>query len=208
MALADLSIASGEWVRLDGPSGSGKTTLIETLAGLTAPDTANRRDRLSWTGAFRAAGVELRSDRRPRDRLAAYRRQVAWLPQRPDLEPGPAGATLDALTHFRGSGLSDLAAVRDRGRELAAELDLPTGIFDQDAAAVSGGEVTRIALVRLALLGRPVVLLDEPGASLDGPRSERAVAMLRRHLPGSAVLVASHDPVWSAAADRSVQVGP
>ena len=203
-----LSVGAGEWVTVTGPSGRGKSTLLETLAGLRTPRPGRGP---SWTGRFRVGDAALSDEPEPgrsgHGDLAAYRRHVAWLPQRPQLEPGAVRDSFTILAHWPDSGVRDEGAVLHDARQILIELELPDAVLDQSSSTLSGGEITRVALARILLLKRPVLLLDEPGASLDTARSRRAREAVTRHLPGSAVLVAAHDEVWPIGASTTVEVG-
>jgi ABC-type transport system involved in cytochrome bd biosynthesis fused ATPase/permease subunit len=212
LSLDRLHAAPGEWVALRGPSGCGKSSFLEIVAGLRAPAGGSRARRgdpngLDWQGTLSANGVSLGHNDRPSGTLHAYRRGIAWLPQRPALEAGSVAETFRILPRFRYSGISREDDAIAAAAPLLEEMDIPRDVLRQPAATLSGGEMTRVALVRIVLLRRPLVLLDEPGAALDRERSRSAAAILRRELPDSTVLLVGHDDRWDVAGIRNVEVG-
>jgi NitT/TauT family transport system ATP-binding protein len=141
----DLVVRDGEVVAVVGPSGCGKSTLLELLAGLQEPD----------AGVVEAGGA-----REPRGRLEA----CAFMPQ------------LDLLLPWRdGLGNAALAlecqdVPRREARRRAAPLFERFGLAEFERShprELSGGMRQRVAFLRTLLAGRPVLLLDEPFASLD-----------------------------------------
>jgi len=179
-ALADVSFAlpAGQRIALVGPSGAGKSTVVQLLLGFLQPD----------AGQILIDGAPL--DRLP---LATWRRQVAWLPQRPRLFQG----TL--LDNIR-LGLPDasLAAVQAAARRARATefIDrLPAGyltVIGEGGAGLSGGQIQRIALARAFLRDARLVILDEATASLD-PASEALVqAGIDELAVGRTLLVVAH----------------
>jgi ABC-type transport system involved in cytochrome bd biosynthesis fused ATPase/permease subunit len=188
----DLELAPGETVALIGASGSGKSTVAAMVLGLAQPT----------TGRITIGGVDLALCD-----LAAWRRHVAWLPQRPVLFRGTVAENIR---------LGDPAASDERVRRAAilAGADsvaraLPDGydtVVGDGGRPLSPGERRRIALARAFLRDAPLVVLDEPTADLD-PLSaelvEEAIASLR---VGRTVLLACHRPALAARADRIVAI--
>ena len=146
----DFEVAPGSFVALIGPSGAGKSTLLQVLAGLEAPN----------------AGL-VEKDGAPLIRPGL----VAYMPQSDLLLPwrsvvGNVSLGLEATgTPRRAARERALTALKRFGLEEFAQLS---------PAALSGGMRSRVALLRTALLGRDVLLLDEPFGALD--------ALTRRHL--------------------------
>ncbi|RKS74125.1 putative ABC transport system ATP-binding protein [Motilibacter peucedani] len=178
----DLEVAPGEVVVLLGRSGSGKTTLLNCVAGWEAPD-SGAVEVLSTTGT--------------------PWQQVAVVPQRFGLLDELTLAENVALpARLAGSPEPEAAA-----RELLEELGLAV-VLDRLPAEVSLGEAQRAALAR-ALVVRPTLLLaDEPTGRLDEALSVKVAALVRRrcHEQGSAALLASHDALTAASADRVVRL--
>ncbi len=138
----DLEVGAGEIVGVVGPSGCGKSTLLELIAGLQEPD----------AGTVTVGGAE--------QRLAA----CALMPQRDLLLPW-RDALGNAALALEAQGVRSAAA-----RERAAPLFQRFGLAEFERARpteLSGGMRQRVAFVRTLLPDRPVLLLDEPFASLD-----------------------------------------
>jgi NitT/TauT family transport system ATP-binding protein len=141
----DLQVASGEVVGLVGPSGCGKSTLLELIAGLLEPS----------GGAMRVGG-----DGEEAARLA----RCAYMPQRDLLLPWLSAIDNAALAP-RNRGASR-AAARAEAAPLFERFGL-AGFEQARPAELSGGMRQRVAFLRTLLAGKPVLLLDEPFASLD-----------------------------------------
>lgn len=191
----DLEIRAGERLAIVGPSGSGKSTLLSVLLGFTPP-AAGR------VVIEPAEGVPVAlSDLDP----AAWRAQLAWVPQQPRLF---AGTIADNVRLGRPG--ADDATVRQALE--AAGLDkvvarLPGGLdalVGEGGGRLSAGERQRVALARAFLRDAPLVLLDEPTASLD-PASEAAIEEALAELARTrTVVVVAHRLRLAQAADRVV----
>ncbi|WP_033285478.1 thiol reductant ABC exporter subunit CydD [Streptomyces sp. NRRL F-525] len=193
-AVSDASFAvdPGETVALVGPSGSGKSTLLNALLGFVRPT----------EGRVRVGGVDLADVD-----LERWRSRIAWVPQRPQLY---AGTIAENVRLARPD--ADDTAVR-RALADAGALDfvdaLPEGIgsvLGEDGAGLSAGQRQRLALARAFLADRPVLLLDEPTAALDGATEAEVVEAVRRLAVGRTVLLVVHRPALLAVADRVVRV--
>jgi iron complex transport system ATP-binding protein len=175
-----LTLSSGHLVALVGPNGAGKTTLLRALAGLVPSD-----------GVIEVGGEALSSlALRERARRFAYLPQghvVHWpLPVRDIVALGryPHGATDPARL-----SPGDAAAVM-RAMQAADVTDLGA----RRVTELSGGERSRVALARVLAVEAPVILADEPTASLD-PRHQFDVMKSLRGAAdrGVLVMVVTHD---------------
>ena len=139
----DIEVSSGEFVALIGPSGAGKSTLLGLLAGLEAPS----------EGMVEKDGAPL-----VRPGLVSY------MPQTDLLLPWRSVVGNVALG-LEATGVSKRAA-RERAAGALERFGL-AGFGGAPPWALSGGMRSRVALLRTALLGRDVLLLDEPFGALD-----------------------------------------
>ncbi len=190
----DLTVAPGRVTALVGPSGAGKSTTVEVLLGLLRPDEGTAE--VVAPGAAPVPIADL-------DR-ATYWPQVAWLPQRPVLEPG-------TLRELVGGASDDERTAAAARTGLDAVLGgLPAGWDTALGAGGSGlsvGQRQRVALTRALLSPAPLVVLDEPTAHLDAA-GERVVldAVEAMRAAGRAVLLVAHRPSLVATADTVVTV--
>ncbi|WP_432041382.1 thiol reductant ABC exporter subunit CydD [Streptomyces cadmiisoli] len=193
-AVSDVSftVEPGETVALVGPSGVGKTTLLNVLLGFVRPT----------GGRVRIGGVDLSEVD-----LEQWRSRIAWVPQRPHLFAG----TIAENVRLALPGADDDAvrrALEDAGA-LTFVAALPHGVetvLGEDGAGLSAGQRQRIALARAFLADRPVLLLDEPTAALDGATEDEVVEAVRRLSAGRTVLVVVHRPALLDVADRVVRL--
>jgi ABC-type nitrate/sulfonate/bicarbonate transport system ATPase subunit len=141
----DVEATPGEVVGIVGPSGCGKTTLLELVAGLRPPD---------------AGAVSVGASSEPAERLG----RCAYMPQRDLLLPWLSALDNAALA-LRLAGISRGDA-RTRAGAHFERLGL-SGFETTRPDRLSGGMRQRVAFLRTLMAGRPVLLLDEPFASLD-----------------------------------------
>ncbi|MFD7503867.1 thiol reductant ABC exporter subunit CydD [Streptomyces sp. NPDC059850] len=188
-------VRPGETVAITGPSGAGKTTLLNAVLGFAEPS----------GGRVLVGGRDLASLD-----PESWRRQIAWVPQRPYLF---AGSIADNVRLARPD--ADDTAVREALRQadaLGFVSALPDGAetrLGEMGAGLSAGQRQRIALARAFLADRPVLLLDEPTANLDGATEAAVVDAVRRLAEGRTVLLVIHRPALLPLATRVIPLsGP
>ncbi|MFB7654158.1 MULTISPECIES: thiol reductant ABC exporter subunit CydD [unclassified Streptomyces] len=187
-----LTVEPGETVALVGPSGAGKSTLLHALLGFVTPS----------AGRIRIGGTDL-SSLDP----AQWHAQVAWVPQHPHLYAGTIAENV-RLARPDADDLAVCRALRDAGAlEFVDALPDGTGtVLGEDGTGLSAGQRQRLALARAFLADRPVLLLDEPTAALDGATEAEVVAAVRRLAEGRTVLLVVHRPALLEVADRVVRL--
>jgi putative ABC transport system ATP-binding protein len=181
--------APGRLTAIVGPSGSGKSTLLHALAGIVVPQQGEVRH---------GATVVSRLGERQRDAWRLAHCGMVFQDFRLIDE-------LDALANtvlpaqFRSLRLP--AGLLDRAKALLARLDVPQR--SGPVARLSRGEQQRVALARALLLDAPLILADEPTASLDAANGERiADELLALARTGKTVVAVTHDERLVARADE------
>ncbi|MEU3751859.1 thiol reductant ABC exporter subunit CydD [Streptomyces olivoreticuli] len=186
-------VRPGETVALVGPSGAGKSTLLDVLLGFARPT----------AGRVLVGGTDL-SSLSPE----SWRDQVAWVPQRPHIFAGtvaenvrlarPDATDVQVREALRAAGALDFVSMLHHGTDTR---------LGEDGAGLSAGQRQRVALARAFLADRPVLLLDEPTANLDGETEAAVVEAVRRLAEGRTVLLVVHRPALLAVADRVIRLG-
>jgi ATP-binding cassette subfamily C protein CydCD len=187
-----LIIAPGETVAITGPSGCGKSTLLSVILGLRLPD----------AGAVSLGGVDLANLD-----LEDWRSHIGWVPQRPhlfarsvaenvrlgrpDASDGAVAAALDA------AGLTEVVQRLPHGADT---------LLGQGGAGLSAGERQRVSLARAFVRDAPLLLLDEPTASLDGQTEADVLAAVGRLVRGRTAVIVAHRPALAALADRVIEL--
>jgi ABC-type polar amino acid transport system ATPase subunit len=181
--------ARGELLALMGPSGTGKTSVLRAVAGLD-PITA---------GTIEIDGLRLAPGRIPRGRqLRDLQRRVGVVFQFHHLF-----AHMTALQNVWLAPVHVLKRPRAEAERQARELLELLGIADRASAMpheLSGGEAQRVAIARALAVDPPVLLMDEPTASLDQARRSDLAATLRQlAAQARTVVVATHDAEFARA---------
>jgi ABC-type polar amino acid transport system ATPase subunit len=179
----DLDARPGDLIALRGPSGSGKTTILRAIAGL---------DPFAG-GTIDVGDARLEGGRVPdRSMLHRLRRSVGFVFQFHCLFEHMSAMQNVCLAPVHVHGLSHQAA-EQTARELLTQL----GVESRASALpreLSGGEAQRVAIARALAVNPPVLLMDEPMASLDPTRRAELGALLQRLTEsGRTLLVTTHD---------------
>lgn len=148
-----MTVESGELLGLIGPNGAGKTTLLRTIAGLIEPT----------TGTVRVADAAIRDLSR-----REISRRIAVVPQQTN--PSFTFSVRDIVAMGRTPYQTRLGTADPNGTvaiESALELTNIASLADRPITDVSGGECQRVLIARALAQDTPVLLLDEPTASLD-----------------------------------------
>ncbi|MFD1787145.1 ABC transporter ATP-binding protein [Sphingomonas floccifaciens] len=179
IAEASLSVAPGELVALLGPNGAGKTTLLRLLLGLSTLD-----------------GGRVEIDGKPVAKLspAERARQVAYLPQtRPVAWPARV-RDIVALGRFAHGSAGRLGSTDAAAVERAIDACDLGHLANRAADTLSGGEAARMHLARALAAEAPLLIADEPVASLDPRHQHRVMALLSQFVAGGGgALVVLHD---------------
>src|SRR6266568_2805599 len=189
-ALADVSltIRPGDQIAVTGPSGAGKSSLLGLLLRFTEPT----------GGRIMAGGVDL-----ARIGVDSWRRQVAWVPQRPYLFAATAAENI-AVGQPEASRRDIARAAMLAGADTFIEA-LPHGYdtpLGEQALRLSAGQRQRIALARAFLRDAPLLLLDEPTAHLDPIVAGQIMAVIQTLMAGRTVILVTHRHAWQGGADR------
>ena len=188
----DLDLSPGETVALVGPSGAGKSTVVSLLLRLAEPS----------EGRLLADGLDIAAVE-----PAAWRRQLAWLPQRPTLLRGTVDENIrlaDPAAPFECvRAAAALAGADDFVEALPEGYDTLVG---DGGRTLSAGQARRIALARVFLRGAPFVILDEPTAHLDPESAAHVVAAVERSRGSCTTLLITHDAELAARGDRIVRI--
>ncbi|MBE3519175.1 MAG: ABC transporter ATP-binding protein [Firmicutes bacterium] len=173
MALDSVSVSvpSGSCTVVVGESGSGKTTLLKILAGLYPV--------YSQSGHL----------------VTLSRKKAVYVPQEPFLFPWSIRQNL--LLGAPDDGTDRDVVLGEAIRDACAEFvyDLPNGldtVVSEGGASLSGGQKARLALARALAADPDILLLDEPGASLDARTEETLWGRLRRRMNGKTLVVVTH----------------
>jgi len=197
----ELAINSGECVCLHGPSGAGKSTLLRSLYANYKPD---------------AGEILVEHEGRMTNLLAAEpwevveirRRTIGYVSQ--FLRVIPRVSTIDVVTEpaIANGVASDVAEAA--AKHLLERLRIPERLWSLAPATFSGGEQQRVNIARGFIIDYPVMLLDEPTASLDATNRATVIALINEAKErGSAIAGIFHDAeVRDAVADRLFEVAP
>lgn len=200
---ASLTVMPGECVVLDGPSGAGKSTLLKCVYGTYR---ASAGEILVTT---RQATVDI-TTARDQEVLRLRRDTIAYVSQ--FLRVIPRVAAIDVVAEsVLGDAPHDeesLKRARFEAQHLLLRLRIPPRLWHVPPATFSGGEQQRVNIARSFVRPLPVMLLDEPTASLDAENRATVIAMIREARDkGAAILGIFHDEATrNAVASRVINM--
>jgi len=174
-------LQEGGVLNICGPSGSGKTTLLRVLARLKEV----QKGKVMFRG-------ESWRDFPP----AEWRRLIHYLAQNPVIFDGTVLHNLARPYELAALKKVGLRFNRERAVELMEEVLLGPELLEQDARTLSGGEASRLALVRAMLAEPQVILMDEPLAALDQNTASAVLALVDQWLKdreGRGIVLVSHN---------------
>ena len=192
-------VPRGRCVVLGGESGAGKSTIMKMVYGSYGAD----RGRILLRHG--AGELDLVSAQ-PREVIAARRDSMGYVSQ--FLRAVPRVSARDVVAEPLVERGVSRGIARERAAELLARLGIPERLWDLPPATFSGGEQQRVNIARGFATERPLLLLDEPTASLDARNRGVVIEMIRERLAaGTGMLAIFHDhDVRDAVADHVVDV--
>jgi ATP-binding cassette subfamily B protein/subfamily B ATP-binding cassette protein MsbA len=197
-----LDIKPGQMLAVVGPTGAGKSTLVSLIPRLIDP----------WSGRVLIDGQDIKTAR-----LNDVRARVSIVLQEPFLLPL---SVADNIAYGRpGASREDIIAAATAANADSFIRALPQGydtVIGERGASLSGGERQRLAIARAILKDAPILILDEPTASLDAQTEAAVMGALERLTAGRTTIVIAHrlatvrraDAVAVLEAGRIVQLGP
>ena len=182
----DLRVHGGECVVLFGPSGSGKSTLLRSIYGNYKPTAGSIKIRHEgdWIDIVTAS---------PQAILRLRKTTMGYVSQ--FLRVIPRIPTLDVVSEpLRAIGV-DREQAKDKARDLLTRLNIPEHLWHVAPATFSGGEQQRVNIARGFIVDYPILLLDEPTASLDEENRDAILGLIGEARDRGAALVGIfHDP--------------
>ena len=192
---ANFSVAAGECVALTGESGAGKSTVMRILYG----------NYLAQAGRVVVNGLDI-TTATPREILTLRREVLGYVSQ--FLRVVPRVPTLEVVAEpLLSLGVAEGEA-RARAADLLTRLRIPERLWPLSPTTFSGGEQQRVNIARGFAHRYPVLLLDEPTASLDAQNRETVLSLIEEaKAEGAAIVGIFHDlEARERVADRAIDV--
>ncbi|GAA3968164.1 phosphonate C-P lyase system protein PhnL [Allohahella marinimesophila] len=193
----NFEVHAGECVVLDGHSGAGKSTLLRTLYGNYKAN----------SGSIRISANDSTIDlvtASPRAVLALRRQVIGYVSQ--FLRVIPRVTALDVVMEPARLLGMPVETVRPRAEDLLRQLNIPERLWQLAPSTFSGGEQQRINIARGFMVDYPVLLLDEPTASLDADNCAVVMSLIEAARErGAAIVGIFHDSaIRERLADRLI----
>lgn len=195
-----LAVKDGECVCLHGPSGAGKSTLLRSLYANYKPDAGQILvEHLGQTVDLLTA--------EPWEVVEIRRSTIGYVSQ--FLRVIPRISALDVVAEPATANGMPADEAKARAKTLLTRLRIPERLWSVPPATFSGGEQQRVNIARSFIVDYPVLLLDEPTASLDAANRQTVVELINEAKARRAAVVGIfHDEeVREAVADRLFEVG-
>lgn len=195
----DFAVDAGECLVLDGRSGAGKSTLLRSLYGNYKPQAGH-----IWV-RHGEQEIDL-AHAQPREVIALRRQTLGYVSQ--FLRVIPRVATLEVVMEPALALGQPREQCRERAAGLLRQLNIPERLWGLAPSTFSGGEQQRVNIARGFINRYPVLLLDEPTASLDAENRAVVVGLINQaKASGSAVVGIFHDAeVRQLVADRALNM--
>lgn len=199
VAGVSFAIRAGECSVLGGPSGAGKSSILKMLYGNYAADEGQ-------IIVQHEGGLIDLATASPRTVLAVRRLTIGYVSQ--FLRTVPRVSALDVVAEPLVERGEEREVARGKARALLAQLNLPEKLWALPPATFSGGEQQRVNIARGFITEHPILLLDEPTASLDARNRDVVISLIAaKKAAGVALLGIFHDhDVREAVADRVIDV--
>jgi alpha-D-ribose 1-methylphosphonate 5-triphosphate synthase subunit PhnL len=200
----DLVVHRGECVAFEGPSGMGKSTLLKLIHANYRASAGSIRVQPSQGPAVEVTKAG------PRELVHLRRDTIGYVSQ--FLRVIPRVAALDvvaeSLVEDAGDDPAALQAARDEARGWLVRLRIPERLWHLPPATFSGGEQQRINIARNMIKPKPLLLLDEPTASLDAANARTVIELILEAADrGAAIAGIFHDrQTCAAVASRLVDI--
>lgn len=195
LAGASLEVHSGECVVLHGHSGSGKSTLLRSLYANYLPDEGSIwvNHQGEWLDMVQAPARQI---------LAVRRKTIGWVSQ--FLRVIPRISALEVVMQSMLELGFERQACEQKAAALLTRLNVPERLWHLAPSTFSGGEQQRVNIARGFVVDYPILLLDEPTASLDTTNSAAVVSLIdEAKARGAAIVGIFHDEaVRNHVADR------
>ena len=192
-------VNAGECVVLSGPSGAGKSSILKMIFG-------NYRCDGGRIGVRHDGAVTDLAKAEPREILSVRRSTIGYVSQ--FLRAVPRVPTIDVVAEPLVATGTPRHEARDQAGDLLHRLNIPERLWALPPSTFSGGEQQRVNIARGFISDHPILLLDEPTASLDAANREVVVGLIgdKKNAGVAMVAIVHDDEVRRQIADRIVDV--
>jgi alpha-D-ribose 1-methylphosphonate 5-triphosphate synthase subunit PhnL len=196
---ASFDVKAGECVVLSGPSGAGKSSILKMIFG-------NYRCDGGRIGVRHEGAMLDLAKAEPRDILSVRRSTIGYVSQ--FLRAVPRVASVDVVAEPLIATGTTRSQAREEAGKLLRRLNIPERLWALPPSTFSGGEQQRVNIARGFISDHPILLLDEPTASLDAANREVVVQLIDEKKGAGVAMVAivHDDEIRQRIADRVIDV--